>query len=353
MGDTTATARRRLAAVMFLDMVGYSALMSRSEEKALAGVRDLEEIARGEVASAGGRLVKFLGDGSMAEFPTAAAACDCATKLLARVKARNEGKSGDDRFEIRIGLHLGELVEEKGDIYGDAVNIAARVQPLAEPGGIAMTGTVHAQVKNLLALRGYHLPPTKLKNIPDPVPIFVVLPEGQEAPRWRRTEFRRWRLPAAAAAVVALAGTGGWLLHHARGGGHGHAGGPHVPGGDQPVRVGLLYVRTQGDPEALALAREVEEELSALSPEFSKRVAWIPRAAVLDEYRKLGFDPTSALENLSEMSPEIRKRLDDKALTEIERRAFSVAREAGMYFSLLSRLVREASGAWKLESSIL
>ncbi len=343
MGDTTATSRRRLAAVMFLDMVGYSALMSRSEERALTGVRDLEEIARGEVASAGGRLVKFLGDGSMAEFPTAAAACDCATKLLARVKARNEGKSGDDRFEIRIGLHLGELVEEKGDIFGDAVNIAARVQPLAEPGGIAMTGTVHAQVKNLLALRGYHLPPTKLKNIPDPVPIFVVLPEGREAPRWRGgASLRRWRLVAAAAGLVALALGGAWLLDRAR---HG--------GGDHPVRVGLLYVRTQGDPEAAKLAREVEEELSSLSPEFGQRVAWIPRAAVLDEYRKQGLDFSATLENLSEMTPEILKRMDDKALTEVEKRAFSVAREAGMYFSLLSRLARDTSGAWRLESNIL
>src|SRR5207244_3315593 len=136
MGST-----RRLAAVMFLDMVGYSALMSRSESQAMTCVKDLEAILRAEVSAAGGRLVKLMGDGSMAEFPTGGAAVACARRIQEVVAAR-KAANPDCPFDVRIGLHLGEVSDEGGDLFGDAVNIAARIQPLADPGGIAMSGTV-------------------------------------------------------------------------------------------------------------------------------------------------------------------------------------------------------------------
>src|SRR4051812_9595967 len=124
---------RRLAAVMFLDMVGYSAMMSKDEARALACVGELEKLLRAEVPRAGGRLVKFLGDGSMAEFPTALSAVRCSQSVLAAVESNNAWVPAPQRYSVRIGLHLGELVDVQDDIFSDTVNVAARVQPLADP----------------------------------------------------------------------------------------------------------------------------------------------------------------------------------------------------------------------------
>lgn len=198
---------RRLAAVMVLDMVGYSALMARDEKQALSCVKALEEILRAEIASAGGRLVKLLGDGSLAEFPTALSAVACSRKILERIASRNASRPAAERFEARVGLHLGELVDKEGDIFGDAVNIAARVQPLADPGGVAMTDVVYAQVKNQGLLRGVALSPQRLKNIPEKVGIFLLPPKGTSEFLWRA---RRGVLPAAGMAALVLLVAFGW-----------------------------------------------------------------------------------------------------------------------------------------------
>src|SRR6267154_6242837 len=100
---------RRLAAVMFLDMCGYSAMMAKDEARALFCVGELEKLLRAEIPRAGGRLVKFLGDGSMAEFPTALAAVHCSQNVLAVIESNNAWTPINDRYAVRIGLHLGEL----------------------------------------------------------------------------------------------------------------------------------------------------------------------------------------------------------------------------------------------------
>ncbi|MEK6543197.1 MAG: adenylate/guanylate cyclase domain-containing protein [Elusimicrobiota bacterium] len=165
---------RRLAAVMFLDMAGFAAHMNKDEPRAMSHVKDLESILRSEVPRLRGRVVKFFGDGSMMEFPTALAAGLCAQKLHERIGMRNACLPKEERFLVRIGLHLGELVDEHGDIYGDAVNIAARIRPMADPGGISMTGTFYAQIKNHLKLRGLRTQPVKLKHIPERMSLFLV-----------------------------------------------------------------------------------------------------------------------------------------------------------------------------------
>jgi adenylate cyclase len=171
---------RRLAAVMFLDMVGYSAMMSKDEARALACVGELEKLLRAEVPRAGGRLVKFLGDGSMAEFPTALAAVRCSQNVLAAVESNNAWVPANHRYAVRIGLHLGELVDVQDDIFSNTVNVAARIQPLADPGGIALSSFLYSQVENQLELKGVYLPPQKLKNIPEKIRIFLVEPPGGE-----------------------------------------------------------------------------------------------------------------------------------------------------------------------------
>lgn len=183
-GNTTPTSgqpNRRLAAVMFLDMVGYSAMMAGDEERALACVAELEKLLRAEVPKFGGRVVKFLGDGSMAEFPTALSAVRCSQSVIQDVESNNAWVPEEKRYSVRIGLHLGELVDRADDIFSNAVNVAARIQPLADPGGIAMSSFIYSQVENQLDLKGVYLPPQKLKNIPEKMRIFLVDPVGGDA----------------------------------------------------------------------------------------------------------------------------------------------------------------------------
>ena len=203
---------RRLAAVMFLDMVGYSAMMAKDEERALACVGELEKLLRAEVPKFGGRLVKFLGDGSMAEFPTALSAVRCSQSVLQDVESNNAWVPADKRYAVRIGLHLGELVDREDDIFSNAVNVAARVQPLADPGGIAMSSFIYSQIENQLDLKGTYLPPQKLKNIPEKMRIFLVQPIGGEPTR--RT-INRHKTLATKVATGALAGLVViWLAYH-------------------------------------------------------------------------------------------------------------------------------------------
>jgi adenylate cyclase len=177
----TGQPNRRLAAVMFLDMVGYSAMMAGDEERALACVAELEKLLRAEVPKFGGRVVKFLGDGSMAEFPTALSAVRCSQSVIQDVESNNAWVPAEKRYSVRIGLHLGELVDRADDIFSNAVNVAARIQPLADPGGIAMSSFIYSQVENQLDLKGTYLPPQKLKNIPEKMRIFLVDPVGGDA----------------------------------------------------------------------------------------------------------------------------------------------------------------------------
>lgn len=202
---------RRLAAVMFLDMVGYSALMSKDEARALACVGELEKLLRAEIPRAGGRLVKFLGDGSMAEFPTALASVQCSQSVLAAIESNNAWVTPNDRYAVRIGLHLGELVDVQDDIFSDTVNVAARVQPLADPGGIAMTSLIYSQVKNQLDLKGVYLPPQKLKNIPEKIRIFLVKPAGDAASGFSMRKHKGMVINITIAAVVLIVGA--WFAY--------------------------------------------------------------------------------------------------------------------------------------------
>ncbi len=202
---------RRLAAVMFLDMCGYSAMMAKDEALALACVGALEKLLRAEIPKHGGRLVKFLGDGSMAEFPTALASVTCSQSLLSMIEANNAWVAPEKRYAVRIGLNLGELVDVQDDIFSDTVNVAARVQPLADPGGIAMTSLIYSQVKNQLNLKGTYLPPQKLKNIPEKIRIFLVHPNQVESPVQNTNQHRKLAIRVAVGVVLLLLAA--WLTH--------------------------------------------------------------------------------------------------------------------------------------------
>ncbi len=177
---------RRLAAIMFTDMVGFTALGQRDEALALRLAEEHRKLIRPIVVRHNGREVKTMGDGLLMEFTSALEAVRCAYEIQRGMRELNISLPEGRRAEIRIGVHLGDVVEsEPGDISGDAVNIASRIEPLAENGGVCITRQVYDQVRNKLDLRMDPLGAKQLKNVNSPVEIYeVVMPwkEGRRVP---------------------------------------------------------------------------------------------------------------------------------------------------------------------------
>ncbi|MGB2984011.1 MAG: adenylate/guanylate cyclase domain-containing protein, partial [Candidatus Bipolaricaulia bacterium] len=139
---------RRLSALMITDMVGYTRLSQRDEARALRLLEEHNVVIRDSVASHGGREVKHTGDGFFVEFPSALQAVSCSIDIQRRLYDRNTTAAETERFNVRIGLHLGDVVDREGDVFGDGVNITSRIEPLALPGGVCLSQSIQAQVWN-------------------------------------------------------------------------------------------------------------------------------------------------------------------------------------------------------------
>lgn len=162
---------RQLAAIMFTDIVGYTALMGNNEQKAFELLRKNREIQKPVIEEFGGVWIKELGDGVMASFPSVSNAVYAALKIQ---DACN--KAGE--FSLRIGIHQGEVVFENGDVFGDTVNIAARLQALAPPKGIYVSESVHHNISNKHDIRAEFVRVESLKNVKEPVPVYRILAPG-------------------------------------------------------------------------------------------------------------------------------------------------------------------------------
>jgi|HubBroStandDraft_1064217.scaffolds.fasta_scaffold03285_4 adenylate cyclase len=174
---------RRLAAVMFTDLAGYSKLSQENEPRALALLEEHRGIVRPALTRFGGREVKTMGDGFLVEFASALNAVRCAEEIQTRIHERNETVRGPPPIVLRIGIHLGEVVDAGGDLYGNAVNVASRIEPFAEPGGICVSRQVYDQVRSSLRLPMLAGGAHDLKNIPEPVELYhLVLPWRSEEP---------------------------------------------------------------------------------------------------------------------------------------------------------------------------
>jgi TolB-like protein/Tfp pilus assembly protein PilF len=165
---------RSLAAVMFVDMVGYTAVSQRSEALALELVDKLAQILRPIVNKHSGREIKTMGDAFLIEFPSAFSAIECAASMQKAMDAYNGEADPDRVVRIRIGIHVGDVIHRGNDVLGDAVNIASRIQRLAEPGGICVSGQVYDQVSGKVGYGFIKLPPTPLKNVSSPVSLYRV-----------------------------------------------------------------------------------------------------------------------------------------------------------------------------------
>ncbi|MBL9175596.1 MAG: hypothetical protein JNL10_18790 [Verrucomicrobiales bacterium] len=169
------TEHRRLAAIMFTDMVGYSALSQRNEALALELLEEHREVLRSVFPRHQGNEIKSTGDGFLVEFPSALAAVQCATEIQHLMRKRNESRSPERRVLIRIGIHLGDVVRRENDVFGDGVNIAARIEPLAEPGGICVSRAVYEQIENKVDHALVQLSRPALKNIQATVEVYRLL----------------------------------------------------------------------------------------------------------------------------------------------------------------------------------
>jgi TolB-like protein/class 3 adenylate cyclase len=175
--------KRRLAAILAADVVGYGRLMERDETGTLERLKDRRlRVLAPLLERHSGRVVKVIGDGVLVEFSSAVNAVLCAVSLQEQMSKANEGVAADQAIVLRIGINVGDVIVEGSDLYGDGVNIAARLEPLAEPGGITISPSVHDQIRGKVGVALIDLGLQTLKNVAEPLRVFRISVPGVAAP---------------------------------------------------------------------------------------------------------------------------------------------------------------------------
>ncbi|MEQ1730271.1 MAG: adenylate/guanylate cyclase domain-containing protein, partial [Vicinamibacterales bacterium] len=172
--------KRRLAAILAADAVGYSKHMARDEEGTLRVLSGHRVIIDGLIATFSGRIVGTAGDSVLAEFGSSVDAVRCAVEIQAALATRNDSLSESGRLLFRIGINLGDVIVEGDDILGDGVNVAARLESIAEPGGICVSSSIYDQISGKLNLGFADMGHQSLKNIGRPVRTYMVARDGAE-----------------------------------------------------------------------------------------------------------------------------------------------------------------------------
>lgn len=263
---------RRLAAILTADVVGYSRLMGADEEGTLAALRALRsEVIDPAIAKHHGRLVKTTGDGLLVEFASVVDALRCAIAWQQGVARVNAGIAEDRRIVFRIGINLGDVIVEDGDIYGDGVNVAARLETLARPGTICLSRAARDQVRDKLPVQFESLGALEVKNIARPVQAYLVKPGGGVgAGTAPRRHIRPWPWPALPAAAIMLMITAGLFLWYApwstnaeRDAPGLQAPGAALPLPDKPSIAVLPFDNLGADAQSLRLGEALAENIIA------------------------------------------------------------------------------------------
>jgi class 3 adenylate cyclase len=212
---------RKLATILSADVAEYSRLMAEDEEQTLRTFRAHRAVIDALVSLHRGRIFNTAGDAILAEFASAVEAVRCATEIQAALRTRNDQFPPARQVRLRIGINLGDVMVQGGDLLGDGVNVAARLQAAAEPGGICVSGSVYDQIRNKLSLSFRSLGEQSFKNIPQPVRTFSITESADlgalPSPRSRRPRagVATW-LAAAAALLLLAAGVGYWVYPKAQ-----------------------------------------------------------------------------------------------------------------------------------------
>ena len=206
---------RRLAAILAADVAGYSRLMGRNEEETVRDLEAHQAVILPLIAKHGGSIINIAGDGIVAQFPSAVRAVECAVAIQKIMAERNFDVPADRRMLLRIGVNLGDIIHDGTRTYGDGINVAARLEPLAEPGGICISAPVREAIFGKLGLPLRDIGEKSLKNIARPVHIYQIQPPDARARRdWLGAAFRQYRrlAPALGLALllIAVAGIGAW-----------------------------------------------------------------------------------------------------------------------------------------------
>jgi adenylate cyclase len=172
---------RRLAAIMFTDMVGYTVMTQKNEAQALELLKEQRELLRGIFPKHRGREIEAIGDAFLVEFASALDAVKCAVEIQSILKELNETRPQGKRIVVRIGIHLGDVIHEGKSVSGDAVNIASRIEPLASPGGVCLTAQIYFSVVNKAEWKFESLGTPHLKNVATPVEVFRICGFGESA----------------------------------------------------------------------------------------------------------------------------------------------------------------------------
>lgn len=199
---------RRLATILCADIAGYSQKMGDNEERTVRVFREHREIFESLVEAHRGRIFNTAGDALLVEFNSAVEAVRCATEIQAALRTRNEHLSAEEKMLFRIGINLGDVIVQGGDLLGDGVNVAARIQTSTEPGGICISGSVHDQIQNKLSLDFKLLGEQTYKNIAKPIRTYTINEGAAVTKAARPAPVRLWA--AMAAALVACAAAGYW-----------------------------------------------------------------------------------------------------------------------------------------------
>lgn len=200
----TAGIKRKLTTILAADVEGYSRLMSADEEATLHTLKSHRQIIDGLIGKHDGRIFATAGDSVLAEFGSAVEAVRCAIAIQEELKIGNAELAVGKQMQFRIGINIGDVMVDGSNLHGDGVNVAARLEGVAEAGGICISGNTHDQVKNRLSIGFEDIGPQQVKNIAEPVPAFRIVLASLSSPAIKPSSATRWRIPAVAAVVVII-----------------------------------------------------------------------------------------------------------------------------------------------------